>query len=225
MENPGHFSAEINSDTAIWHSETLVVQSIQTKLIQIADRPLVIGARGDIAIVIQLLGPIVAASAGKTVDVLIAEFAAALDAASRSSMTVPEGMDFLAAGYSESEGQFLRYAAVDEAQAAAVGFKPWQLVDAPSPVLLTTMKQQEFDEGGFYSDDFRYGLHHHGVRLLKAVRTIERTWNGRPLVPCGGTLLLATIRPSGVTYNPMGGWADLVGQPIQRDAPWIEQCR
>jgi hypothetical protein len=99
----------------------------------------------------------------------------------------------------------------------------WELVEVPEFVAATTLSEAEFDDAGFDVDDFRHGLHHHGVRLMHEARAKESVWNGLPLVPVGGTLLLFEITKDGHRQaTPMGIWPDLIGAQMKRDAPFLK---
>jgi hypothetical protein len=216
---------EVLVDSATVNAETLALESIIPKVIHAGKLPLVVAGRGPIVALSFVAQKLIELSACGSVDDTLAAFQTWLAEQRDAGTAFPQGCDLLLAGIRD-DGTPVHYAVIltetpGSGLLDALYTEPWTITVIPKFYAGTPLDGADFAAAGLRFEHFDEGLREPGVRLMQAARAKELEWNGKPLVACGGTLMLVTVRAGGVTYEPLGMWPDMVGRPLERDAGWV----
>jgi hypothetical protein len=195
---------EIVSDSAAWDPATLAVTFFSPKIIPIAGKPLVVTGRGNIATMAHLATKLAefVANGGPVHDAILNFGGWLYD----PTLVAEPGADLLVCGW--EDGPFIYRSELDGDHA----------IDRVSSDILAGLPTPA---GGFPFAAFDESAADAGVRVLRACQSPTKLPDGRNVVPCGGTVLLTTIRPDGISSTTLGGWPDLIGLPLSASAPWL----
>lgn len=206
---------EILSDAAMCRDGDFALTGIISKCLPIPGFPLAITGRGDLNVLNEYAGRIAGFASNRgTVDAAMTEFAELLADEEDAGRNFPFVMDFLIAGWSETEGPFHRLFAIGDG--LPHGLFPFEVVEIPDLWCGGTFDLAEFDATGIGLKTISENLESAGADLFEAWRRkpVFSQGNPTPIHGIGGQLHKTTVTEGGVEFEPLGYWPDLIGKPI-----------
>lgn len=227
---------EVLSDSAIWEVGSWKLMGISPKCYRLANLPLVLVGRGDAIVTARLAGELSQRWASKTVDDALADLGPWLaekrelfeDGDFLDGLASPFGglaQDLLIGGWSPTLGTVHRYVIISRPDEDTnlhnqPSFEP---IDPGYCLVATAMTDMDFAEADFFVSDLARSLRHEGSRLFELVRRkhVYPHDSTEPICTVGGQVILTTVRKTGVTYESLGGWNDMIFQRLRFDAKFV----
>lgn len=218
---------EMLVDSAMIDPDDATLKTIAPKAIGAATMPLVLAGRGETQY-LALFGTefVRVTQTAASVDEALARMGAYLAAQAGAGHAFAVPFDLLLAGWSETRGAF-HFHACEPKAASVFGCEPWQLRDVPSFWSGGPFTSEEFDDAGFYIENFIDGIAFQGMKLMDAFRKkpVFRDGSETPVFGIGGQLMMVTITPAGASIRSLGYWDDAIGETIDPAAPFYPRHR